>query len=340
MQWKQLAFLSIPLSGFISLLGTGYWTFSVVIFAFVIVPTIELFLAPDNTNFSIEIREEIKNNYFINSFIYIVLPLYLVLLYLFLSQISNSALSTLEIIGMTSSAGIICGVMGINVGHELGHRRFFSEKLMSEVLLILSMQAHFLPYHNFGHHRYVATPNDHSTARKNETVFHFWLRSQFGSYFSAWEIEWLRLTKAGIKTISFENKMIRYSLGELVVIGFIYYWFGISALLAFGGSCLLGMLLLETVNYIEHYGLLRKEKANGKYERVNIRHSWNSNHQLGRVLLFELSRHSDHHAHPSKPYMLLDSHSESPHMPTGYPGMMLLSLIPALWFRVMNSRLN
>ena len=105
-------------------------------------------------------------------------------------------------------------------------------------------------------------------------------------------------------------------------------------------SALIGALLLETVNYIEHYGLTRQQTTNNQYDRVQPAHSWNSNHVLGRLLLFELSRHSDHHYMASRKYQILRNVDEAPQMPTGYPGMMLLSLFPTLWFNVMHAQMN
>ena len=134
--------------------------------------------------------------------------------------------------------------------------------------------------------------------------------------------------------------MILFQLIQLILIFSIYYLFGINILMYFIISALIGILVLETVNYIEHYGLQRKIKGDGKYERIQPYHSWNSNHPLGRLMLFELSRHSDHHYNSFRKYQILRNHDKSPEMPTGYPGMMILALIPPLWFLVMNKRVK
>lgn len=340
MKWKYLGFVIVPIIGAVSILGNGWWTFSAAIFSYGIIPLIELLAKPDSVNLDAATRKRFVHSKFFDRVIYLVLPFYFILTYLFLNRLSSSVLSEIEILGIISSYGLMCGIMAINVGHELGHRRVTSERMLGEILLILAMQAHFLPYHNHGHHRYVATPNDPATARKNEAVFLFWVRSQIGSYIEAWRIEYRRLTQRNQSPWTLNNRMIRYSLAELSVLAVVGVAFGSAILLAYLTSCFIGMLLLETVNYIEHYGLLRQCDETGKYERVTPKHSWNSDHILGRVLLFELSRHSDHHANPSKHYQLLDSFEDSPQMPTGYPGMMLLSLIPPLWFKVMNKRIN
>ena len=236
--------------------------------------------------------------------------------------------------------GLQCGVYGINIVHELGHRSNRGQRLLGEILLLSSLEMHFLPYHNSGHHFNVATPNDPATARKGEWVYLFWFRSQIGSYLQAWKIESKRLNKKDQHWFSFSNKMVVYTLVQFALIIAIYYLFGWVVLLAFVMAATAGILLLETVNYIEHYGLLRKQIDEGKYEKVQHVHSWNSDHILGRIFLFELSRHSDHHYKASKHYQLLKSLPDSPQMPTGYPGMMLLALVPPLWVWFMGKKLE
>jgi alkane 1-monooxygenase len=238
------------------------------------------------------------------------------------------------------SMGMMCGVFGINIAHELGHRNTWYEQLMAEILLLTSLEMHFIPYHNNGHHHNVATPNDPATAGKGEMVYSFWFKSQIGSYFDAWKLEIKRLKQKGKSALSFQNKALMYSIIQLIFIASIFYFYGAFISLLFIIAAIFGILLLETVNYIEHYGLLRKINSEGRYERVKHNHSWNSDHPLGRAMLFELSRHSDHHYKASKKYQSLVSLPKNPQMPTGYPGMMLFALVPQLWFWVMNKRLK
>jgi alkane 1-monooxygenase len=134
--------------------------------------------------------------------------------------------------------------------------------------------------------------------------------------------------------------MIQFQLIQAAFLFLIYWFFGFFVLTCFLGAALMGILLLETVNYIEHYGLQREQLENGRYERAMPAHSWNSNHVVGRLMLFELSRHSDHHYLASRKYQVLRHHDNAPQMPTGYPGMMLLSLVPPLWFAIMNRRIE
>jgi alkane 1-monooxygenase len=308
-------------------------------FAFVIIPLVELFFKPNSKNLSEEEKLIAKKDPYFNWVLYAVVPIQIGFVILFLNVIQEE-LSTFDLIGRISSLGVLCGILGINVGHELGHRTNRLEHFLAEILLLTSLETHFLPYHNSGHHYNVATPKDPATARKGEWLFIFWFRSQFGSYVQAWKIETKRLKKKGSIFFSLSNKMLVYTIAQILVLTTIYLIFNLETMVAFMLASLVGILMLETVNYIEHYGLLRNIKENGNYEKVQPWHSWNSDHIMGRTILFELSRHSDHHYKASKHYQLLDSKNNSPQMITGYPGMMLLALVPPLWFKIMDKHLE
>jgi alkane 1-monooxygenase len=258
---------------------------------------------------------------------------------LFLFSINEFAYSTIEYIGLVFSLGVVLGGLGINVAHELGHRATKFEQFLAKALLLPSAYMHFFIEHNYGHHKNVSTLEDPASARFNESVYMFWLRSVIFSYISAWKIEKKRLERKKQKFFSLNNGMVRFTLITILFYGIVFIFFGWFAFLLFTASSVFGFLLLETVNYIEHYGLARRKLNENRYEKVSPIHSWNSNHIIGRIMLFELSRHSDHHYKPAKKYQLLDHHENSPQMPTGYPGMMLLSLIPPLWFAIMNKRI-
>ncbi len=339
---EKLKYLSAYLLAFtilISITSTGFITFLPLFVAFVFIPVLELFFKPNESNSSEEKQERLKKDPYFKLLLYSILPIQVGLLITFLINF-NAELSIIDLVGRISALGISCGIFSINVGHELGHSSKRFEQLLGELLLLTSLETHFLPYHNSGHHYLVATPKDPATARKGETVYSFWFRSQIGSYIMAWQLEKSRLIKKELPYFSFSNKMIVYTLAQLVLLTSIFLYFGFASFIAYFISAIFGILMLETVNYIEHYGLLRKLKENGSYERVQPQHSWNSNHIIGRTLLFELSRHSDHHYKASKPYQLLNSLPNSPQMITGYPGMMLLALVPPLWFKIMHKQLD
>jgi len=335
---KYLSAFILAATAFVSFTSYGIWTYLPLLFSFGFIPLVELLFNPDAKNLSEEEKQKAAKNPYFDFVLYAVVIVQVAFLILFLFVIQEN-ISTLDLIGRIISMGILCGIFGINVGHELGHRSNRFEQFLGEILLLTSLETHFLPYHNSGHHHNVATPKDPATARKGEIVFLFWFRSQIGSYFQAWKIENDRLHKKGKSILSISNKMFIYTLVQIALLAAIFYFFNIETMLYFFTAALLGIVLLETVNYIEHYGLLRQLKESGNYERVQHQHSWNSNHILGRTMLFELSRHSDHHYKASKHYQLLDSMPNSPQMLTGYPGMMLLALFPPLWFKVMHRQL-
>jgi len=335
---KYLFAYLIPIAGYIAVLETGIWTWSAVILAFVILPSIELFITMSTDNFTEDEEKSRLSNSFFDALLYINLPLIFGLLWLYFSQITNATLSTNELVGMTLSVGVVLGA-GINVAHELGHKSGRLEQTVSKLILLPNLYMHFIIEHNRGHHVNIATPEDPATSRKGEMVYTFWLRSSILGYINAWKLESKRLNRIGKFTFSINNEMIQFQLIQLAYLAIIFYFFGGVAVLFAIAAATVGFLLLETINYIEHYGLVRTKLDNGRYERVDMRHSWNSNHELGRIMLYELTRHSDHHFKANRKYQVLRHHDESPQLPLGYPGSMLMSFIPPLWFAVMNKKL-
>lgn len=335
---KYLCGFSIPLVAIASIAFPVQFAFGALIYAFGIIPLIELLSKPDASK--IQDGENIASDRIYDMMLLLGLPVQLFTLGFFLYQISSFEFSTLQLIGMTSAAGIVCGVIGINIAHELGHRSGKFEQFVAQCLLLSTQYAHFFVEHNHGHHRYVATPLDPATARKGQSLYAFWFQSLFGSYRSAWRIQLNTLKKKGHSFLSLHNNMLVYlfiQLSSIAGIGFFLGWFSAALYLS---ASFIGIILLETINYIEHYGLLRKQTITGNFERVVHGHSWNADYPLGRMMLFELTRHSDHHYKASKKYQVLESYTDAPQLPAGYPAMMLLSLIPPLWFAVMDARIS
>ena len=271
--------------------------------------------------------------------LYLMVPVQFGLLFYFVNTMALVPHTTIELVGKIAAMGVTCGALGINVAHELGHRKGKFEQILAKSLLLTSLYMHFNIEHNRGHHKNVSTPDDPSSARLGETVFTFWIRSITKAYPSAWKIENARVKSKTGSAFSIQNEMLIFQILQLSLLAGIYFLSGLLPMLFFMGAALIGILQLETVNYIEHYGLVRKKNESGRYERVQPWHSWNSNHVLGRLILFELSRHSDHHYLASRKYQILRHFDESPQMPTGYPGMMLLSLVPPLWFKIMHDQI-
>lgn len=336
---KYFLALTVPLLAYFSFNGTGIITYAPMIEAFLLIPILELFFKPNSNNLSNAEEEMAKEDKSYDIVLYLLVPVIYFLLWEFLISMRET-LTFSDRLGRILSMGLVCGGYGINVAHELGHRNNKFEQFLSKTLLLSSLYMHFFIEHNRGHHKRVSTKEDPSSARYGENIFSFWIRSVFTGYISAWNIEFSRLKRLKKFKFSLENEMLRFQLIQVFFVSSIYFVFGTQITIYFLFAAVMGFLLLETVNYIEHYGLQRKININGKYERVQPFHSWNSNHPVGRIMLFELSRHSDHHFNASRKYQVLKNHDNSPEMPTGYPGMMILSLIPPLWFYIMNKRIK
>lgn len=338
--WKYLFTLSFPLMVLIAFQLKGLFSWLPFVYAYVMIPLLELFIPADSRNMSKAEEALVMDDPIYDWMVYIMVPLQFTFLGYFLWLVTNVPLELYELMGLISAMGIMCGVYGINVGHELGHRRKPFERVLAKMALLTSMYMHFFIEHNRGHHKNVSTPEDPASARFGEVVYTFWFRTIIDSYRSAWRLEAERLKRKKLAFFSLHNEMIRYQLIQLGFLALIFSIFGLRTMVIFLNTALIGILLLETVNYIEHYGLSRKKNANDQYERTMPHHSWNSNHVIGRLLLFELSRHSDHHYIASRKYQVLRHFDDTPQMPTGYPGMMLLSLVPPLWFKVMHPKIK
>ena len=318
----------------------GIICFAPLIYAWVVIPGLELFLKPDPSNLSAAEEELAKRNKLYDYILYLIVLLQLPTLFYFLYSMQDANLTIADKIGRIGTMGLLCGTFGINVGHELGHRINPFEQTLARISLLSSLYMHFNIEHNKGHHKNVATHEDPSSARLGEPLYTFFFRTIIIGYLHAWKISLKEIQKRNKWFFSFSNEMFWFQVIQIVFVILLFLVFGWQGTLYFFAAALIGILLLETVNYIEHYGLQRKPLGEGKYERAMPTHSWNSNHVIGRVMLFELSRHSDHHYLASKKYQLLKHHDEAPQMPTGYPGMMMLSLIPPAWFYVMNPRVK
>jgi len=333
------AFLSVAVI-LISMIVGGAWVFFAIIYAFGLIPLIELFMQGSDENYEKAEEEVLKKDLKFDLLVWSILPIQYIIMGLFLWKIFTTAMPAWELFGFVMAFGISCGVFGINVAHELGHRSTWYEQWMAKALLLSSLYMHFFIEHNRGHHKNVSTDHDPASSRYGESVYAFWIRSVRDSYISAWQLERDRLAKTGDSWLSLKNEMLVYQLIQIALLTAIYFVFGLKAMLCFVAAAVIGFLLLETVNYIEHYGLRRQLIDGAYYEKVMPHHSWNSNHPVGRLVLFELTRHSDHHYMASRKYQVLRHFDRSPQMPTGYPGMMVMSLFPPIWFRVMHPHIE
>ncbi len=340
--WKDLRYLAaftIPLSAVISLYFKGAWSYFTPVYAFVLIPVLEVLLPQDASNLDSETRKEKEKSRFFDWLLYLNLPIVYGLLAYLLWDVFHHSYALYELVGLCLSLGVVLGVNGINVGHELGHRQQTAERFLGKALLLPSFYMHFYIEHNFGHHAHAATAEDPATAKYNQSVYSFWFTSVTRQYANALKIQQKLLQNAGKGFFSIQNDMLWYLVFQLGYLVTVFALFGAIGLWFALGAGVVGFLLLETVNYIEHYGLMRKKLPSGRYERVRECHSWNSNHVIGRIVLYELTRHSDHHYKSAKKYQVLECHDTSPQMPYGYPTSMVLSLVPPLWFAIMNPRI-
>lgn len=317
--------------GILAILGfqgmVPWW--SVLALSFILIPILELILKPN------PMRVVDKHHWSFDLLLYMIVGIQIYALISFMELTKQAETAWIYMFPM----GLLCGVYGINVAHELGHRKEMHHQWAAQLLLLTSLYMHFFIEHNRGHHKRVGTADDPATAPKGQSLYRFWIQSIVFSFISAYQLEAQRLKREGSSLWSLKNQFLRFQLIQLVLLAIMYIMYGMESTLYFVGSAVIGILLLETINYIEHYGLYRSKFETGVHERVNAQHSWNSDHPLGRYILFELTRHSDHHLNSSKAYPTLASQSESPYLPTGYPGMMILSFISPLWFKVMDKRL-
>ncbi len=241
-------------------------------------------------------------------------------------------------LAMVLNTGAVGG-FGINLGHEMGHKHHRLERWLALVTLAPSGYGHFTIEHNRGHHAEVATLNDCASSRMGESIWRFVWREMPGGAVRAWQLESQRLRDQGLCVWGSQNQILQglaitFSLWAVLVL-----WLGWQVLPFLLAASLWTNFQLTSANYVEHYGLLRLKEADGRYERCQPRHSWNSNHVVSNWMLFHLQRHADHHAHAARRYQALRHFDDAPQLPSGYAGMFLLAYVPPLWFAVMNPRL-
>ena len=333
---KYIFAYTIPVSAYFSFISSGIWTYSTVFYAFLAIPILDILTGESKENLSDEDASYKKTKWIFDLMLYFNIPIVFGLLFIFYSNIQLNDYKTFEIVGLVLSGGILLATNGINVAHELGHRTPYFERFFSKMLYMPCLYMHFYIEHNFGHHLNVATPEDGASARYNQTLYSFWFSSVTRQYKSAWKIQIEILNRKGLSFFSIKNDMLWYHLIQPIYLIGIYGLFSLEVMFIAILIGVVAFLFLECINYIEHYGLRRIKTEFGRYERVQPYHSWNSNFNVGRITLYELTRHSDHHYKSSKKYQILNSHKECPTLPFGYPTSILLSLVPPLWFRVMN----
>lgn len=347
---KKLGFLfgyTFPLAIVVSYYwGGAAWTFTGFLYAYALVPLLDELVNRDPHNVEKNDFEELTQSRYFDVLVYSNVYIQYGLLFWGSWLLTFDNLTLFQQAGLVLSLGVYAAGI-INIAHELGHRQNPLAQWHARAALLSVSYMHFVIEHNRGHHVHVATPQDPASSKKDQTVFAFWKQTLLGSYRSAWKIEEKRLQREQKPLWSAANEMIWFAILPVLFCGLLTVLFSILANhfvwqvpVFFIMQSIVAILSLECVNYIEHYGIARRELSPGKYERVNPLHSWNANHLMSNLILFQLQRHSDHHAFASRPYQVLRHFDESPQLPFGYPVMILMSLVPPLWFSIMNKELE
>jgi alkane 1-monooxygenase len=304
-------------------------------------PILEFLVGRDSENPASEGGTDDHIDGFYEAIVFACLPVFLLILawsghVLFVEAPFNLA----GAIGWTFSVGYIGGITAINASHELIHRRNAVLRAAGGVLLSSVCYSGFKVEHVRGHHVHVSTPEDASSARQGQGLYDFLPRAVFFNSINAWKLEANRLRTLALPAWHWRNELIAWHSVTLAILLAHWLSYGSAGVMFFLGQSAFAIFSLETINYIEHYGLRRRKLENGRYERPNITHSWNSCHLLSNLMLFNLARHSDHHAEPTRPYPLLRHHDASPQLPAGYSAMFVLASVPPLWRRVMDPRVK
>ena len=339
---------SLALIAFVTFQLTGWsvWLWIGPIIILGVVPAIDLVSGLDRSNPPDDVIEALEQDRYYRWITYLYLPIqYAGFLAAFVwiakpEWLGVAPLDTLDQVGIAVSIGCIGGI-GINTAHELGHKKESHERWLSKIALAQSFYGHFYIEHNRGHHVRVATPEDPASSRLGESFYAFWPRTVGGSLKSAWRLEKRRYARKGQHPFRIGNDVLNAWVMSAVLWAVMVAVLGIGILPLLVLQAVVGFSLLEVVNYMEHYGMLRQKVGvaeRRRYERVDPSHSWNSNNIATNVLLYHLQRHSDHHANPTRRYQTLRDFEESPVLPTGYAGMIVLALVPPLWRRVMDPR--
>lgn len=342
MGWRaapfSLVFL-VPLSVLAGWLAGGGWTFLTPLFVFGVVPVVDRLLGVSKANPRPEEEDPLARARAFRYVNWACAPVQAFTVLWGAWAATTESASFIELSGLAFSVGICSGVIGINAAHELVHRIDSPfETALGRFMLATTAYAHWASEHVKGHHRTVATPEDPATARLGESFYAFWPRTVFGGLKSAWRIESFLAARRGASPWSPRNPIVAWSALQVLLVVGLWAFLGPGAVAFFAVQALVAISLLEAVNYLEHYGLVRKEISPGRYERVTPAHSWNADHWLTNRFLFNLQRHSDHHANPQRRYQLLRSFEQSPQLPAGYAGMVPAVLVPGLWRRLMDRR--
>jgi|TARA_R110002073_G_scaffold25832_2_gene85186 alkane 1-monooxygenase len=315
----------------------GWWFGPLVLYT--VIPLMDRLIGGDRFNPPEEVVDALSKEKYYRYCVYAFVPLHYLGLIWAMYLLTSGSMGWVGSIGLVATIGIVSGV-AFNTAHELGHQNSAFEMWMSKIALAPTFYGHFVVEHNRGHHVRVATPEDPASARYGESYWAFLPRTMAGGLKSAWSIERKRLARSNKSVWHWQNHNLQaWGLSVLLYAGLIaaFGWAVLPFVLA---QSIYSMTLFEVINYLEHYGLCRQKNASGRYERCQPEHSWNSNHLVTNLLLYQLQRHSDHHANPTRSYQALRHFEDVPQLPSGYAGMVPLAYITPLWRRVMDAKVR
>ncbi len=317
----------------------GAWTMAGGIYGLMLIPIADYFVGLNTSNASTQSSDDSLFWYRIITWAWVPIQLGIIFSLIAVAGLTSHLTKT-EFLAAAVSTGLMTGGVGITYAHEMMHQTNRFERTLAEILMTSTLYGHFCIEHVAGHHVNVATPKDPVTARFGESFYWYFPRAVFGSLFSAWGIQRERLQRRGYPVWHFSNAFWRYLFFYAAYFGVAYAlagWFGVKLFVL---QAFVAFALLETINYVEHYGLMRRPLGGGRYEPVQPHHSWNASHRITNYFLINLQRHSDHHKNPMRRFPALQHYDEehAPQLPFGYPAMLLIALAPPLWFRIMNPR--
>ncbi|MBR8313714.1 alkane 1-monooxygenase [Burkholderia dolosa] len=331
--------ITLPIFAAQLALSTGihvFWWFG-PLFAFGVIPILDTLIGDDRDNPPEAAVPRLERDRYYRLIVYLATLVEYVAFFMCTWIVGTHALAWYDYVGFALSLGAATGI-SINTAHELGHKTNRFERWLAKITLAPVAYGHFYVEHNRGHHVRVATPDDPASARYGESFWAFLPRTVTGSIRSAWRLEKARLARLAHSPWTWRNEVLHAWAMTVAVWGVAIAMAGKIAIPFLVIQAVYGASLLEVVNYVEHYGLGRRKLPNGRYERCTPQHSWNSNHVVTNLFLYQLQRHADHHANPTRSYQALRHFDDSPQLPAGYATMILLAYVPPLWYRVMNPR--
>lgn len=329
-------FAGMGLAGFY---GQEWMLWLPLVTLYIVIPLLDYLFPNDASNPPEAVVPQLEADPYYRLLTHLTVPLHFVVLIGAAWYLAVMQPGWFGLLGLSLVVGAISG-FGINTGHELGHKKEVGDQVAARLVLAVPCYGHFTMEHNAGHHAEVATPQDSASARYGESIYRFALREVPGGLRRGWHLEKKRLQRRGMGAWSWRNPILQSYAVSLLLYGGLVAWFGAIVIPFLLIQAAFAWWQLTSANYIEHYGLLRRKDAEGRYKRCRPEHSWNANHLASNLVLFHLERHSDHHANAARRYQSLRHFEEVPQLPSGYFGMFLLAYVPPLWFRVMNPRVR